>query len=225
MFFKDIKIEKTQKGAYSTQIGSFKGDMQSNIGEALFTKTQQRVLGLLYGQTDRSFYLNELINLAGMGRGTIRRELDKLSDVGLITAKKQGNQIHYQANGHHPVFKELKSIVKKTFGVVGTIQSALADILPEVTYAFVYGSVAKGSEGAESDVDLMIVADGLSYTYVMEALATAEEQIGRTINPTIYNEHEFKKRLSSNQSFLTRVMSQEVLWIKGFEQFSQEYGG
>ena len=217
-------VEKTQKGAYSTQIGSFINVMQSNIGEALFTKTQQKVLGLLYGHTERSFYLNELINLAGMGRGTIRRELDKLSDVGLITAKKQGNQIHYQANDHHPVFQELKSMVKKTFGVVGVIQAALADILPEVSFAFIYGSIAKGSEGAESDVDLMIVADGVSYADVMEVLSSAEEQIGRTINPTIYNQDEFRKRLNSNQSFLSRVLSQEVLWIKGFEQFSQEFG-
>lgn len=198
--------------------------MQSNIGEALFTKTQQKVLGLLYGHTERSFYLNELIHLAGMGRGTIKRELDKLSDVGLITEKKQGNQIHYQANDQHPIFQELKSMVKKTFGVVGTIQSALKGILPEVSFALVYGSIAKGSEGAASDVDLMLVADNLSYALVMEYLLTAEDQLGRTINPTIYNQDEFKARITSNQSFITRVMSQDVLWIKGFEQFNQEFG-
>lgn len=221
----DLHVEKTQKGAYSTHIGSFVRSMQSNIGEALFTKTQQKVLGLLYGHAQRSFYLNELIKLAGMGRGTIRRELDKLLDVGLITVKKQGNQMHYQANAHHPIFQELKAIVKKTFGVVGTIQSALGDVLPDVSFALVYGSVAKGSEGADSDIDLMIVADSLSYADAMEALATAEDQLGRTINPTIYNQDEFSARLKSNQSFITRVMSQDILWIKGFEQFIKEYGG
>ena len=109
--------------------------------------------------------------------------------------------------------------------MVGTIQSALGDVLPDVSFALVYGSVAKGSEGADSDIDLMIVADSLSYADAMEALATAEDQLGRTINPTIYNQDEFSARLKSNQSFITRVMSQDILWIKGFEQFIKEYGG
>lgn len=196
---------------------------QLTMGEALFTKTQQKVLGLLYGQTEKSFYLNEIIKLADMGKGTVRRELDKLSASGLLTVRKQGNQMHYQANSDNPIFHELKGIVKKTFGVVGNIESALQDVLSEVIYAFIYGSVAKGSEHAGSDIDLMVIAEDLSYTLLMETLANAEQQLGRPINPTIYSPNEFQKRIENNQNFITRVLSQDVLWIKGEEQFKQNF--
>ncbi|MCX7546226.1 nucleotidyltransferase domain-containing protein [Marinicella gelatinilytica] len=196
---------------------------QLTMGEALFTKTQQKVLGLLYGQTEKSFYLNEIVKLADMGKGTVRRELDKLSASGLLTVRKQGNQMHYQANSDNPIFHELQGIVKKTFGVVGNIESALQDILPDVTYAFIYGSVAKGSEHAGSDIDLMVIAEDLSYTLLMETLADAEQQLGRPINPTIYSPNEFQKRIKNNQNFITRVLSQDILWIKGEEQFKQNF--
>jgi predicted nucleotidyltransferase len=196
---------------------------QSNIGAALFTKTQQRVLGLLYGQTDKSFYMNEIVRLADMGKGTVRRELDKLMTAGLLTINKQGNQNHYQANAENPIYTELQSIVKKTFGVVGVLNFALHTILPIVDYAFVYGSVAKGTEHASSDIDLMLVAEDLSYTDLMEALSIAEKQLGRSINPTIYNKQEMHKRIKQKQSFITRVLSQNMLWLKGESHFKEIY--
>lgn len=198
---------------------------QSNIGEALFTKTQQRVLGLLYGQMDKSFYLNEIVRLADMGKGTVRRELEKLASVGLLTVHKQGNQNHYKANAENPIFTELKSIVKKTFGLVGVLNSALQDILLTVDYAFVYGSVAKGTEHAQSDIDLMLVAEDLSYTELMEALSVAEKQLGRFINPTTYNNQEMQKRIEQKQSFITRVLSHDVLWLKGELEFKKDFEG
>lgn len=198
---------------------------QSNLGEALFTKTQQRVLGLLYGQTENSFYLNEIVRMADMGKGTVRRELEKLTSVGLLSVHKQGNQNHYQANAKNPIYSELKSIVKKTFGVVGVINSALSTILPIVEFAFVYGSMAKGSEHSDSDIDLMLVVEELSYTDLMEVLSKAEKQLGRVINPTIYNRDELEKRIEINQSFITRVLSQDLLWLKGELQFKKEFNG
>ncbi|GAA4810367.1 hypothetical protein GCM10011365_14550 [Marinicella pacifica] len=194
-----------------------------NIGEALFTKTQQKVLGILYGQTEKSFYFNELVNLVDMGKGTVRRELDKLTAAGLLTVRKQGNQMHFQANSDNPIFHELKGIVIKTFGVVGSVESALENILPDVKYAFIYGSVAKGRDHAESDIDLMIVAEDLSYANVMATLSEAEQQLGRTINPTIYTPDEFQTRINENQHFITQVLSHEILWIKGEAQFNQDY--
>lgn len=193
----------------------------SNIGEALFTKTQQRVLGMLYGQVDRSFYLNEIIRLADMGKGTVRRELEKLCSVGLLTVTKIGNQNHFQANPHNPIFAELKSMVKKTFGVVGVLTNSLQEILPNIDYAFVYGSVAKGTEHDQSDIDLMIVAEDLSYSELMDKLQDAENQLLRKINPTVFSNNELLERIDKKQSFITRVLSQNLLWLKGESQFTQ----
>lgn len=196
---------------------------QSTIGDALFTKTQQRVLGLLYGKPERSFYLNELVRLAGMGKGTIRRELGKLCSVGLVTETKQGNQNHYQANPDNPVYRDLKGIIDKTFGIVGVLTAALDQSLSELTFAFVYGSVAKGKENVNSDIDLMLVSDSLGYSDVMGLLLEAEQQLGRKINPTLYSSREFEERVSARQSFLTRVLAQSTLWLHGESSFNQQY--
>ncbi len=192
---------------------------QSNIGAVLFTKTQQRVLGILYGQIERSFYLNQLVRLADMGKGTIRRELEKLATVGILTTTKLGNQTHYQANRDNPIFSELHSIVKKTFGIVGVLSDALLEILPQVDFAFVYGSVAKGSENVNSDIDLMLVTSDLSYSEILEKLEPAEKMLGRKINPTIYSKKELLDRIVNKQSFISRILSQNMLWLHGESEF------
>ncbi len=84
-----------------------------SLADALFTGTQQRVLGLLFGQPTRSFYANELIGLAGAGSGAVQRELARLTQSGLLTVRPVGNQKHYQANPDSPLFAELCSIAQK----------------------------------------------------------------------------------------------------------------
>ena len=191
----------------------------STIGDALFTKTQQRVLGLLYGKTDQSFYLNEIVRLAEVGKGAVSRELLKLVNAGLLTVSKQGNQRHYQANAYNPIFSELKQIVQKSFGVVDVIKASLSTILPQLDMAFIYGSIAKDSQHAGSDIDVMLVGKELSYGEVMGLLENAEQKLARSINPTLLALAEFEKRIESRQSFLVRVMEQPILWIKGKRSF------
>jgi len=187
----------------------------SAIGDALFTKTQQRVLGLLYGKPEQSYYLNEIVRLAAMGKGTVRRELEKLTQVGLLTVTKQGNQNHYQANKNNPVFAELKAITQKTFGIVDILRTALQVILEKSELAFVYGSIAKGVEHGASDIDVMLVGDDLDYTALMGLLIPAESQLGRKINPTVYTRQEFIQRQQQGHHFLTRVLAQDKLWLVG----------
>lgn len=190
-------------------------DSHSTVGDALFTKTQQRVLGLLYGKTEQSYYLNEVVRLAGIGKGTVKRELGRLVDAGLLTVTKQGNQNHYQADPDNPVFDELKSIVKKTLGVVDVLVLALEPFLTKIELAFVYGSVAKGSEHAESDIDLMLVGEDLDFSDILGALIPVAEQLQREINPTILTLDELNQRIAAKQSFITRVLEQDKLWLVG----------
>ncbi|SDX00325.1 MarR family transcriptional regulator [Marinobacter mobilis] len=180
----------------------------TSIADALFTKTQQRLLALLYGHPDQSLYLNELVRMAQVGRGAVSRELVKLTDAGLVTVTRQGNQHHYQANADNPVFQELSQLVQKTFGIADLIRAALSPLAPQLEQAFIYGSVAKGEAHAASDVDLMLVGDDLSYSDIMELLAPVETQLQRTINPTLYSPADFAKRLAEGQSFITRVLEQ-----------------
>ena len=138
--------------------------MSSSIGDALFTKTQQRVLSLLYGTPDKSFYTNEIMRGAEMGRGTIRRELDRLVNAGLLSVRRLGNQNHYQANQDNPVYTELLGIVKKTFGVADVIRLALKPLDSQIELAFIYGSIAKNTDDKKIDIDFEKPWDILTFS-------------------------------------------------------------
>ena len=196
----------------------------TSLGDVLFTRTQQKVLGLLFGRPDESFYLNEIVRLAGLGKGTIKRELDQMHAAGVITLKRIGNQNHYQANRECPIFEELVAIARKTFGLVDIIKAALLELDSDIQWAFIYGSMAKGEDTASSDIDLMVVANSLAYADLMTALSDAEHSLGRPVNPTIYDQAQLKRKLEEKNAFLIRVMEQPKLWIKGTEDDIREFG-
>ena len=102
----------------------------ASLADALFPKVRQRVLAVLFGNPTRSFYANEVIALAGSGTGAVQRELAGLSQAGLLTVSRQGNQKHYQANADAPVFAELRGLVLKTSGVVDVLRTALRPLMP-----------------------------------------------------------------------------------------------
>ncbi|MEE9421768.1 MAG: nucleotidyltransferase domain-containing protein, partial [Gammaproteobacteria bacterium] len=194
----------------------------TSIGDALFTKTQQKVLGLLFGKPDKSFYTNEIMRWAAMGRGTVSRELVRLVGAGLVSTTREGNQNHYQANASNPVYSELISIVKKSFGIADEIKQKLVPLDKSIELAFIYGSISKGAETKSSDIDLMLVGKELSYSLVMEVLMPLEESLQRTMNPTIYEMKDFIAKLKEGNSFITRVMDQTKIMIKGTEDDIRE---
>lgn len=188
-----------------------------SLADALFTKTQQRVLRALFGQPDRSFYASELIRNAGTGSGAAQRELARLEASGLIVARRIGNQRHYQANAASPLFSELRNIVLKTVGLVEPLRDALKPVLSSVRAAFVYGSVAKATDQAASDIDLMVVSDSLTYGDVFGTLEPLSRILGRQVNPTVYSSDEFSKREKDENAFLARVLAGPRVWIVGSE--------
>jgi predicted nucleotidyltransferase len=186
-----------------------------SLPDALFTGTQQRVLGLLFGQPARSFYANELIVLTGGGSGAVQRELARLVASELVTVQLLGKQKHYQANPHTPIYAELCAIAQKTMGLAEPLKAALAPLADRIYAAFVFGSVAKRQDTASSDVDLMLVSETLDYGAVFTQLEAVSQQLGRTVNPTIYTPAEFKQRLALGDSFIARVMAQPKIWLIG----------
>ncbi|MDM0115553.1 nucleotidyltransferase domain-containing protein [Variovorax sp. J22R133] len=185
------------------------------LGDALFTTTQQRVLGYLFGQPERSFFAKELINLTGSGSGAVQRELKHLADSGLLTITPVGNQKHYQANPTAPIYDELCGIVRKTFGLAGPLREALEPLREQIEAAFVFGSVAKKSDTAASDIDLMLISDDLSYGELFLALDEVSSRLGRTVNPTIMTGRELMQKHKNKESFVERVMAQPKLWVIG----------
>ena len=188
---------------------------RKSLADALLTKTQQRVLGVLFGQPERSFYASELIRDAGTGSGAAQRELAKLEESGLIVGRRIGNQKHYQANAASPLFSELRNIVLKTVGLAEPLRDALKPLSSAIRAAFVYGSVAKATDQAASDIDLMVISDSLTYGEVFGALERVTRAVGRKVNPTVYTAAEFSKRARTENAFLTRVLEQPKLWVIG----------
>jgi len=187
------------------------------LADALFTQTQQRILGLIFGQSNRDFAVSELITATGGGSGAVQRELAKLTVAGLLTVRRSGNQKRYQADPDAPIYHELVSMIRKTVGLAGPLMDALLPIADDILVAFVYGSVAKQSDTARSDIDLMVVSDTVGYADVMQHLETAHQALGRPINPTIYSRHEWNARIHEENSFLMRVLAQPKIWVIGGE--------
>jgi predicted nucleotidyltransferase len=190
---------------------------ESSLADALFSMTQQRVLGLLFGQPDRSFYATEIIALAGAGSGAVQRELARLEQSGLVSARRLGSQKHYQANPDSPLFEELVGIARKTVGLAEPIRKALAPLAPRIDAAFVFGSVAKKQDTAASDVDLLVVSDSLSYADLFGALEPLVGSLRRAVNPQVYSRQELAKQISKGNSFVARILSQPKVWIYGAE--------
>jgi len=189
----------------------------ASLADALFSGTQQRVLAWLFGQPGRSFYATELIGLAGAGSGAVQRELARLAQSGLVTARAVGNQKHYQANPEAPIYAELCGIVQKTVGLAEPLREALAPLAARIQAAFVYGSVAKREDTASSDIDLMLVSDDLAYSDLYAALEAVSSRLGRSVNPTLYTPQELAKRVKKKEAFATRVLAQPKLWLIGGE--------
>jgi len=199
--------------------------MRSNsIGNVLFTKTQQKVLGLLYGQPYKSFYLNEIVRLSDIGRGTIKRELERMTASGIVIQKRIGNQNHYQANDSCPVYQELLGIVRKTFGIADVIKTALTPIFERIIFAYIYGSIAKSEDSSKSDIDLLVISDKLTYSEVMERLIEVEGSLGRVVNPTIYDLNQIKQKLNQENAFVARIIEQPKIWIKEDQDVFDQFG-
>jgi len=203
-----IRKKAAKKGRFSGGVG---------VANALFTRTQQRLLTLLFGQPTRSFFATELIALTGSGSGAIQRELGRLADSGLATVSRVGNQKHFQANASSPVFHELCGIVRKTVGLADPLRRALLPLSKTVDLALIFGSFAKGTDTSSSDIDLLLVSNELTLERVYAALESTERQLGRKISVSLYTPREFERRRHVRNSFMEKVLTGEHIMLIGTE--------
>lgn len=196
-------------------MGTKRAPAPAGLAGALFSPVQQRVLGLLFGQPRRRFQSGELIRLAGSGTGAAHRVLTRLADAGLVTVTRTGNQKHYQANRSSPVFHELHRLIVKTVGLVEPLREALKPNAAGIHAAFVYGSVAKGTDKAGSDIDLMVISDDLTYPDLFNALKRAEAALARTVNPNVMTRKEWRAKRAKKDAFAARIAAGPRLFLLG----------
>jgi predicted nucleotidyltransferase len=183
----------------------------TSLADALFSKTQQRVLRWLYGQPGRAFFANELIKLTASGSGAVQRELARLHESGLVTSTRLGRQRMYRANPAAPIFQELHQIVLKTVGAADPIRAAITPLRSRLAAAMIYGSVAKGTDVADSDIDVLLVSDQLQLEDVYRAFEPAERALARKISPTIVSTGDYEAKRRTPGTFLHRVAEGPVI--------------
>jgi predicted nucleotidyltransferase len=192
--------------------------MADRVAEALFGKTRRRVLALLFGRPDEDFYLRQVARESGASLGGVQHELARLTDAGLVTRTPRGKQVYFRANRDSPVFHEIRGLMEKTSGLADVVRVALADLAADmrIPFAFIYGSVAAGTHGSGSDVDLMIVGD-VKFRDVVPVLRDAQDRLGREVNPTIYGVDEIQERLKAREHFVSRTLEGPKIMLIGNE--------
>lgn len=188
-----------------------------SLSNALFSKVQQRVLGLIFGHPERSFYTSEIVRSVHSGTGAVERELLRLRLSGLVSIEPIGNQKHYRANPQSPIFEELRGIVLKTIAIREPLEKALEPYANKIKSAFVFGSVAKHTDTAKSDIDLMVIGEDLSYADLYTAIQDAEITLLRKVNPIFLTGEEWRRKSSDKGSFTSSLLAQPKIFIVGSE--------
>lgn len=182
--------------------------------EALFTRSRASVLTLLFANPRRRIFLNQLVREAGVGRGAVQRELAQLKDAGIIVQVRDGRRLYYQPDPECLIYQELASLILKTTGPVGRISKALQPLRGKIDSAFIYGSIAAGSETPESDIDLMVIGS-MDFGEVVAATGPLTETFKREINPSVFSREEFQEKLRSGNPFLGRVLAGAKMFVIG----------
>ena len=186
------------------------------IGAALFGAVRRRVLGLLFRECERDFYQREIVDAVGCGSGAVQRELKQLADAGLITRTERGRMVFYRANRASPVFAELRGLVMKTSGLADLLREALEPLRDQIDVAFIFGSMADGTDRDDSDVDLMVIGQ-VGLRALSPVLSKMELALNREVNPVIWSGHDLREKLAAGQHFASAVMHGPKVLLLGDE--------
>jgi predicted nucleotidyltransferase len=183
--------------------------------DALMPPVRQRLLSLTLGAPDRWWYLSELAGALGRSPSSLQRELKSLTAAAILLMRRDGRRTYYRANESSAIYEELRGIVRKTMGIPHEVRSALTPIDQKIALALLYGSVARGQERADSDVDLLVVADDLTLEELYRRLAPVEKRLQRRVNPTLYTREEFRRRKRTKNAFLENILSSDSIILTG----------
>lgn len=188
-----------------------------SLSDLLFPNQYRRkVLALLLMNPQKWLHLRELARLTGASPGTLKKELDALVEVGLLKLQKVGNQTQFTANTEHPVYSDLSGVISKTTGLRDVLAAALEPLTTQIEVAFVFGSVAKTTEGAQSDVDVLVIGEA-TFGQVVTAVYDAQLTLAREINPKVMSRAEWSEKKKAQNVFVQELMSKPKIFIVGSE--------
>lgn len=193
------------------------------LANLLFGTYRRRVLGLMLLHPEATYHVREIARQTNTKAGTLHKELSRLAEVGLLTRKKMGNQLHYAANRQCPIFQELASILRKTSGLADVVLDALASLEGKISVALIFGSLARGEERSGSDVDVLIIGS-LGFAEAVKALHPQQEKIGREINPVVMSPEEYRRKKNEGEGFVREILANEKIFLKGDDNELGKFG-
>jgi predicted nucleotidyltransferase len=182
--------------------------------DPLISKNMQGLLASTVLQPDRSWYLSDLAKHLGVGPSSLQSSLAALVKAGILTRRKEGNRVYFQADPNCPFLLELQGLIEKTVGLVDVLREAMAKLKKRIAVAFIHGSVARSAEKSSSDVDLIVIGD-LGLADVTPVLEKVEARVDRSVNASVYTPQEFSKKLAAKNHFLTSILEKEKIFILG----------
>jgi DNA-binding transcriptional ArsR family regulator len=193
----------------------------NTLAELLSSRVKAEIFRLLFGVVPRELHVREIERQSGLADATVRQELRRLSRLGVVESRRDGNRTYYRANIRHPLYPDIRSLTLKTNGLVGVLREALAH--PGIRLAFVFGSVAAGAEKAESDIDLMVIG-AVSLRQLSKLLSGVSAKVGREINPHVFTVEEFVRRKKARDHFVGTVSGAPKLFVIGSEDELEAMG-
>ena len=192
--------------------------------DAVLPKTRQGILAATLMQPEKAWYVSELARRMGVPSSSLQRELQSLTDAGILKNERRGSMVYFRANTDSPVYPDLRGLILKTAGLVDVLAAALNPVATKLQTAFVYGSMASGEARSDSDIDVMIVGKVLPAELALP-LRRARESLGREINPTVYTPVEFNKKRAAKDHFLLQVLAKPRLLVIGSKDDLGEVAG
>jgi len=190
--------------------------MAKTLETLLGSSLRTRLLSWLFTHADERYFVREIASRIHADSTNVSRELARLAEAGILVSDTRGNHKYYQANSNSPIFNELKSIVRKTFGVADALKQALAAQAEKIKAAFIFGSVARSEDNRSSDIDLLVIGR-ISFGDVVSLISPAEKELGRAVNPVVYPLSEFKQKVKSDHHFVKTVLEGEKIFLIGDE--------
>lgn len=186
----------------------------NTLAELLSSRGRAEIFRLLFGPVSRELHVRELERQTGLADATVRQELKKLTRIGVVESRRDGNRTYYRANAQHPLYADIRNLVLKTSGLADVLREALGD--SGIRLAFVFGSIADDKEKAHSDVDLMVIGT-ISLRQLGKRLSGITARIGREVNPHVLTPEEFARRVQARDHFITSVLATPRLFVIGGE--------
>jgi len=193
--------------------------------EALFTsRARVAVLQLLILNSPSRYYLRQIASLTGLPVRAVQREVVRLEAAGLLTETEEGNRKYYSADRQAPIFAELRGLLLKTVGLGGLLEIYIEERRDSISVAFLFGSIARGTDNAASDIDLLVIGD-VTGREMAGLLSSPTRTLGREVNVVTMTEAEFKKKVVEGNPFVTEVLQEPKIFLIGGEDEIRELAG